>query len=114
LNTSSKAVKSVKSTKAVKVVKVKSETFVRLSELRASVRRDLAELKSLNEFYKQELKEAKLDQRIAQMKSAEVRREAAITKAKAKLDALMSPLVGGKARKASRKPGPVTVTTSAV
>ena len=114
MNTSSKAVKSVKSTKAVKVVKVKSATFVRLAELRVSVRRDLAELKSLNEFYKQELKEAKMDKSIAQSRAAEARREVAIAKAKAKLDALMSPLVGGKARKASRKPGPVTVTTSAV
>lgn len=42
------------------------------------------------------------------------RKDAAIAKARAKLEALMSPKAGAKAAKANRKPGPAKVTKGPV
>lgn len=112
-----KAVKVVKS-KAVKVTKTVNPNVAALKAKRealkvkrAEVKALLAEVKTLTEKGKADREKAKADRAVmkeARALAAKERKEKAIAKAKAKLEALLNP-AGKAARNLAKKPGPVTV-----
>ena len=94
-----------KTVNAVKTPKAKSTLVLELKTQRTSLKALRETIKTLAAKVKAE-REAEKAARQAKTKA---RKEAAIAKAKARLEALTRP-VGTKAKKAAKKPGKVTVT----
>ena len=74
-----------------------------------SARQSLAFFKEQVKYLAAQVREEKLDAKIAKIAARQTRREAAIAKAQAKLDRLLAP-VGSKAIKANKKPSKAKTT----
>ena len=99
--------KSEKSVKSVaKVAKAKSSVQVELSAARAALKSQKVLVADL--FAK--VRAEKSGAAEAKVKSAAARKDAAIAKAKARLEKLLSQPVGAAARKAAKKPSKVVIT----
>ena len=88
-----------------KTAKTLSPLAIELVEARQS----LAFFKERVKYLASQVKEEKLDAKLAKISAREARRAAAIAKAQAKLDRLLAP-VGSKAIKANKKPSKVKTT----
>jgi len=88
-----------------KASKTLSPTAVEL----VSARQSLAFFKEQVKYLAARVKEERLDAKLAKISARQARRDAAIEKAKAKLERLMAP-VGAKAIKANRKPSKAKTT----